>query len=185
MEKNNLNVNQTRREYIPTRSILEICHPFFKQNSTGYILIDELFIYYNFYDQKLMMRKDRNECQKFVKRGGKLMLLSLFIGGVINRFLTLSNPFNMNKLRFIFRLPIRLLVYSLPLYFVFYSKSFEHFILLRDKLNEEYIPRFKRFQRTGDTLLMNPYILEEAETEDDKEYISSIIERNKKLFKKF
>lgn len=161
-------------------SIINVVDPEMMRMGSGNPLMDELQIFGSLYQQKLLEKIDRDDITNAGRRAFKLLIISLAIGGSLNRLLTKKRIFGRDflNLNLLIRLPIRFIILMIPFYPCFYSPMMVHMFKLREYLNEKYTPRMRRFTLEMDPFIMNPNMVNEpGMTEEDKEYIGAFVDR--------
>jgi hypothetical protein len=155
-------------------SIVDVVGPEMAAARSGNLLMDEVQIFGGLYQQKMIEKVDRDEIINIFRRGTKLMILSLIVGGVSNRFVTKLKikKFDFLNMNIFFRLFVRLSIFSVSLSTLFFLPMLEHLLNVRNKLNTKYIPRMRLYQSEMDPLIMNPMLLSEpGMTDDEREYM--------------
>jgi len=155
-------------------SIVDVVGPEMAAARSGNLLMDEVQIYGGLYQQKMLEKVDRDEIKNIFRRGTKLLILSLLVGGVSNRLVTKLKikKFDFLNVNIIFRIFVRLSIFSVSLSTIFFLPMLEHLLNVRNKLNYKYIPRMRLYQSEMDPLIMNPILLNEpGMTEDEREYM--------------
>ena len=155
-------------------SIVDVVGPEMAAARSGNLLMDEVQIFGGLYQQKMLEKVDRDEIINIFRRGTKLLILSLIVGGVSNRFITKLKirKFDFLNMNIIFRLFVRLSIFSVSLSTLFFLPMLEHLLNVRNKLNAKYIPRMRLYQSEMDPLIMNPILLNEpGMTEDERDYM--------------
>jgi hypothetical protein len=155
-------------------SIVDVVGPEMAAARSGNLLMDEVQIYGGLYQQKMLEKVDRDEIKNIFRRGAKLLILSLVVGGVTNRFITKLKirKFDFLNMNIIFRIFVRFSIFSISLSTIFFLPMLEHLLNVRNKLNYKYIPRMRHYQMEMDPLIMNPLLLNEpGMTDDEKEYM--------------
>jgi hypothetical protein len=155
-------------------SIVDVVGPEMAAAKSGNLLMDEVQIFGGLYQQKMLEKVDRDEIKNIFRRGAKLLLLSFAVGGVANRMVTKLKirKFDFLNLNIIFRIVLRLSIFSVSLSSIFFLPMLEHLLNVRNKLNAKYIPKMRLYQSEMDPLIMNPYLLSEpGMTEEEREYM--------------
>lgn len=153
-------------------SILEHVPNFMKAQLTGNPLMDELSIWYNFNQSNLIEKKDKSEIRNFIKSSVKLGIISMLIGGILNRGVTLIKIKNREfmNLHFIFRFLVRSSIFGACLLALTFQPMFYNFIKLHYYMNVKYAGRYKRYNENCDPLEMNPFFLaDESLSKEEKE----------------
>ncbi len=155
-------------------SIVDVIGPEMSQMKTGNPMMDEIQIYGGLYQQKMLEKSDRNEVMNVGRRGLKLFLLSLVVGGAVNRMFTKVKigKYDFLNMRLVFRLIIRLGIFGISFGMICLSPVLNHLMKIRDDLNMKYVPRMIRYQKEMDPLVMNPSLLNEpGMTDEEREYM--------------
>ena len=155
-------------------SIVDVVGPEMAAARSGNLLMDEVQIYGGLYQQKMLEKVDRDEIKNIFRRGTKLLILSLIVGGVSNRLVTKLKirKFDFLNVNILLRIFVRLSIFSVSLSTIFFLPMLEHLLNVRNKLNYKYIPRMRLYQSEMDPLIMNPILLNEpGMTEDEREYM--------------
>jgi hypothetical protein len=155
-------------------SIVDVVGPEMAAARSGNLLMDEVQIYGGLYQQKMLEKVDRDEIKNIFRRGTKLLILSLLVGGVSNRLVTKLKirKFDFMNVNILLRIFVRLSIFSVSLSTIFFLPMLEHLLNVRNKLNYKYIPRMRLYQSEMDPLIMNPILLNEpGMTEDEREYM--------------
>lgn len=163
-------------------SIVDVVGPEMAAARSGNLLMDEVQIYGGLYQQKMLEKVDRDEIKNIFRRGAKLFLLGMIVGGVGNRFVTKLKirKFDFLNINIIFRIFVRFSIFTVSFSSIFFLPMLEHLLNARNKLNQKYIPRMRLYQMEMDPLIMNPLLLNEpGMTDDEKEYMKVFYENMK------
>lgn len=137
----------------------------------GNPILDEYSVWQYFLSQNLIESQDNNEISNLIRKSIKLSILSLGIGLIINRYISIINlkGKSISQLYLIIRLPIRLSIMLLSFKFIAFNPIVSNVIRLHYYLNMKYSERFKNFNITCDPLTMNPYFFENSLTQEQKD----------------
>ena len=138
-------------------------------------IVKEIGLYSEIYKNKLMEYEDRKQISTIPRKGFKLFLLSSMIAFVINKGITSlkTNKKDFMNLKFPYRLIVRGVAYYACMYTFFYLPVLKDIFIFRDNLNTKYLPRFLKYMKTQNCLVMNPNILNDPELTQE-EYASHL-----------
>lgn len=174
--------NTNSQDVVLSRSIIDVVDPEMLQGASGNLFMDEIQLYGSLYQQKFLEKRDRDEILNLGRYAVKRFMLAFFVGALANRMITKLKygRYDFLNLRLFFRFSVRLAIFAGSMYYLCGLPTYDKIFKLREYFNRKYVPKFIRFQSTGDALEMNPDLLNEpGMTDEEKDYMRGFYERQK------
>jgi len=130
---------------------------------SGNPLMDEMMLWKEFKDQNLLEPNDKKEINHFMKKSFKLLIVTFAVGGILNRGLSKIKirSFELFKLHFLIRFPIRLSLFGISFYFIGFNPLMNNLMKLHYYLNMKYCERYKQYNINCDPKTMNPLFIDD------------------------